>query len=153
MYRLSYTFAILCASFLTNAQTSQKRQVIAVIDTFFEGMKNGNILTLKATLESDCSLQSIALNKDSGDIEVRKESIEKFIEAISEKDPSVTYDERISSYEIKIDGPMAVAWTPYKFYINGNFSHCGVNVFSLVKRKENWRITSIMDTRRKTECL
>jgi len=28
---------------------------------------------------------------------------------------------------------MAIAWTPYTFYFNDQLSHCGVNVFSLIK--------------------
>jgi hypothetical protein len=64
----------------------------------------------------------------------------------------IKLDERILAYEIRIDGPMATAWTPYEFYVNGDFSHCGVNSFQLVKFVEGWKIVYIIDTRRKEPC-
>ncbi|QCK14320.1 hypothetical protein [Mangrovivirga cuniculi] len=63
------------------------------------------------------------------------------------------YNEVIDNLEIKIDGPLASAWVPYKFYIGEQFSHCGVNVFELVKIDGNWKISSIIDTRRQENCL
>ena len=37
------------------------------------------------------------------------------------------------------EGNIASVWTPYDFYINGEFSHCGVDLFYLVK-EEDWKI-------------
>jgi hypothetical protein len=47
---------------------------------------------------------------------------------------------------------MATAWTPYNFYFNGKFSHCGVNNFVLVKQDNGWKIQYIIDTRRRQGC-
>jgi hypothetical protein len=47
---------------------------------------------------------------------------------------------------------MATAWTPYKFYLDKTFSHCGVNAFQLFKSENGWKIISILDTRRKEPC-
>jgi hypothetical protein len=57
------------------------------------------------------------------------------------------------SYDIKIDDNMAIAWTPYEFYITDKFSHCGVNVFTLIKTEQGWKIAGIIDTRRKEKCV
>jgi hypothetical protein len=62
------------------------------------------------------------------------------------------FDEQILSFEIRIDGQMATAWTPYKFYLDKTFSHCGVNAFQLFKSENGWKIISILDTRRKEPC-
>lgn len=59
------------------------------------------------------------------------------------------FEERILSYNIQVDGTMAHAWTPYEFYINGKFSHKGVNAFTLFKTAEGWKIVHLIDTRRK----
>ncbi|MDP5138985.1 MAG: hypothetical protein NWP83_00775, partial [Spirosomaceae bacterium] len=61
-------------------------------------------------------------------------------------------DERLSGYDIKIDGDMATVWTPYSFFVNNNVSHCGVNAFTLIRQNDSWKILSITDTRRKTDC-
>jgi hypothetical protein len=71
---------------------------------------------------------------------------------ISTTPEGTNLDERILDYQIKIDGALASAWTPYNFYVNGNFSHCGVNSFQLVKMDDVWKIVYIIDTRRKEPC-
>jgi hypothetical protein len=67
--------------------------------------------------------------------------------------PKGAADERISFETIRIDGPLAIVWTPYKFYFNGQFSHCGVNSFHLVRLNGSWKIHFLIDTRRKEPCL
>jgi len=65
----------------------------------------------------------------------------------------IVWDERIMSYEIKVDADMATAWTEYAFYAGEKFSHCGVNAFQFFKDDEKgWLITQIIDTRRKENC-
>ena len=59
------------------------------------------------------------------------------------------YEERISDYQVRIDGIMATVWTPYEFYLNDEFHHGGVNAFQLFRGEEGWKIVSISDTRRK----
>jgi hypothetical protein len=61
----------------------------------------------------------------------------------------MTFQEKLLSYTIQVDGAMAHAWTPYEFYVNGKFSHKGVNAFTLFKDKDTWKIIYIIDTRRK----
>jgi hypothetical protein len=61
-------------------------------------------------------------------------------------------DERIKIEAIKIDGDLAIAWTPYQFYYQEKFSHCGVNTFTLVRQKGEWKINYLIDTRRKDNC-
>jgi hypothetical protein len=53
--------------------------------------------------------------------------------------------------EVRVDGDLAVAWTPYAFLRDGVLSHIGMNVLSLVKlcqgeRKGEWVIGWISDT-------
>jgi hypothetical protein len=39
----------------------------------------------------------------------------------------------------------------YAFYLDDQFSHCGVNAFQLVRMEAGWQIIQITDTRRR-EC-
>jgi hypothetical protein len=41
---------------------------------------------------------------------------------------------------------IAVVWTPYEFQVNGKFSHCGVDAFSLVRIDGRWKIAGIVYT-------
>lgn len=47
---------------------------------------------------------------------------------------------------------MAMAWIPYDFHVNGEFSHCGVDIFSLIKIENDWKFISASYTVEKTEC-
>ncbi|MFN2330204.1 MAG: nuclear transport factor 2 family protein, partial [Chromatocurvus sp.] len=77
-------------------------------------------------------------------------TVEGFLERVGNS-PAVL-DEQISGMEIRIDGHMANAWTPYTFYVDGDFSHCGVNSFQLINTDGGWNIVHIIDTRRKEGC-
>ena len=54
--------------------------------------------------------------------------------------------ERIWDPEVKIRGPIANVWTPYDFWIDGKFSHCGIDSFDLIKVDGQWKISGIMYT-------
>jgi hypothetical protein len=45
--------------------------------------------------------------------------------------------------EVRVAGPVAVVWYPYDLYIDGKWSHCGVDIFTLIKRANGWRITTV----------
>jgi hypothetical protein len=96
-------------------------------------------------------LQTIS-KKNDGNNEVRTDAFEQFLRSIISIPDSVGFREEILNYQIKIDGPMANAWTPYKFWLNETFSHCGVNSFQLAKGRDGWKIIYLIDTRRKEEC-
>jgi hypothetical protein len=83
---------------------------------------------------------------------VGSNSVADFVKRIANTPAGTVLDERILAYQIQVDGSMASAWTPYKFYVNDTFSHCGVNSFQLVKLAEGWKIVYIIDTRRKEPC-
>ncbi len=131
-----------------NAQTAED-SVKAVINKMFTAMKNSDGVMLKSTFSDSIVFQTIAGSKE-GTV-VKMESPAGFIEQISKSAPG-SLDERISFETVKIDGPLAIAWTPYSFYYNGKFSHCGVNSFQLVRFNGIWKIQYIIDTRRKTDC-
>ncbi|MBT8322548.1 MAG: nuclear transport factor 2 family protein, partial [Eudoraea sp.] len=76
----------------------------------------------------------------------------RLVEAIVSIPDTVKFEERIHSYQISIDGPMANAWTPYEFWLNDQFSHCGVNSFQLINDGSSWKIIYLIDTRRREDC-
>jgi hypothetical protein len=133
-----------------NAQSAED-SVKAAINKMFTAMKNADAVSLKNSFADSIILQTIILNKE-GVTEVRNETTAEFIDFVGKQSPGAA-DERISFETIKIDGPLAIAWTPYNFYFNGKFSHCGVNSFQLVRFNGEWKIQYIIDTRRKQGCV
>lgn len=132
------------------AQSTDETAVRAAIDQMFTGMRKSDTTLVKSVFAPAASLQSVAKNKE-GAVSVRQESIPGFITSIG-KQTAGDLDERLTGYEIKVDAELAIAWTPYTFYYKGQKSHCGVNVFTLVKINGSWKIQSIIDTRRRDGC-
>jgi hypothetical protein len=82
------------------------------------------------------------------------------IYAASRRDPRVTYRMRTAAAyrttpqtgsfvergwdpEVRIAGLIAVVWVPYDIYVNGQWSHCGVDVFTMVRVGSSWRIANL----------
>ena len=51
--------------------------------------------------------------------------------------------ERIWDPVVTIQGEVAAVQAPYDFHSNGQFSHCGKEVFNLLKTADGWKISSI----------
>ena len=129
---------------------SAEDSVKAVVNQLFAAMKGANAAMLKETFADSAVLQTIRRKQD-GTFFVQDEKVSDFVEQIG-KAKKDSLDERITFETVKIDGPLAIAWTPYKFYYAGNFSHCGVNSFQLVRINGRWKIQFLIDTRRRQGC-
>ncbi len=141
------TFQVFSA--IAKAQSAED-SVKATVNALFSGMKNADADLFKSAFSDSAIMQTITRNREGKTI-VANESISDFADFVSKlkKDSA---DERIRFETIKIDGPLAIAWTPYNFYHNGQFSHCGVNSFHLVRFNNVWKIQYLIDTRRRQGC-
>ncbi|MBI5372303.1 MAG: nuclear transport factor 2 family protein [Sphingobacteriales bacterium] len=140
---------VLICGISTKAQTTED-SVKAVVNTLFTGMKNADAALLRTCFADSMVLQTIVRGKE-GSVKVITENPAEFIDFASRQKAGAA-DERIRFETIKIDGPLALVWTPYEFYYNGQFSHCGVNSFHLVRFSNGWKIQFLIDTRRKVGC-
>lgn len=129
---------------------SAEDSVKAIVNQLFEGMKTANATLVKGAFADSAVLQTIARSREGKTI-IRNEEVSAFADFVGKQKQGAA-DERIQFETIKIDGPLAIVWTPYKFYYNGQFSHCGVNSFQLVRFNGQWKIQYLIDTRRKDQC-
>ena len=136
---------------LNAAAQSTEDSVKSVVNNMFAAMKNADSVGLKNVFSEWAVLQTISRTKE-GATAVRTENINDFASFVG-KSTKGDADERITFGAIHIDGALASVWTPYQFYYKGNFSHCGVNSFQLVRINGVWKVQYIIDTRRKTDCL
>jgi hypothetical protein len=58
--------------------------------------------------------------------------------------PGGKYVERGFKPEVRVSGPVAMIWLPYDFYLDGKWSHCGVDAFTLIKSQAGWRIATVV---------
>ena len=149
MRRIFLLCLLLTAGFVSFSQSAED-SVKAAVNQLFTAMKTSDSALLISSFTENGLLQTITKGKDG--LLAKNESVSSFAASIR-KAPKGSLDERISFDMVKIDGPLASVWTPYSFYYNGVFSHCGVNSFQLLRTGEGWKIQYIIDTRRKTGCL
>ncbi|WP_221389873.1 nuclear transport factor 2 family protein [Dyadobacter sp. NIV53] len=150
-----FTILVLTLIFNLSHQTllaqKQDSKIRAVVDKLFDGMKAGDSAMIRSVFMNDNAFSTISKNsRDS--VTVRSDgNADGFIKAVGTPHNEI-WDERIYNVKISVDGPMAIVWAPYKFYRGETFSHCGVNVFTMIETTTGWKIREITDTRRKTDC-
>jgi len=133
----------------SNAQNATD-SVKATINQLLESMIEANGSKLKNCFTDSAFLQTVTQDKDGRDI-VKNDNVAAFVKTINSIKKGVI-DEQIVFGVVKVDGPLAIVWAPYKFFSNGVYSHCGVNSFQLVRLNGQWKIQYLIDTRRKGNC-
>jgi len=126
-------------------------EIRKIVDKLFEGMKSGDSAMVRSVFLPENSFTSISKNSQDSVIVRNEGNANGFIKAVGTPHAEI-WDEQIYDVNIKTDGPMAIVWAPYKFYRGKTFSHCGVNVFTLIETAKGWKIKEITDTRRKADC-
>ena len=66
---------------------------------------------------------------------------ESFLEGIGEDSRALL--ERIWDPVVEVSGRVAMVWAPYDFHLNGEFSHCGIDVLTFLRLEDGWKVTSI----------
>lgn len=139
-----------------NAMNETK--VKATVQALFDAMRSADSTRLRTLFTDNAQLKTIQALPSTASVQaklqvsvLKEESVEAFIRAVGAPRKEV-WDERIFDVEVRIDGALAMVWTKYEFYIDTTFSHCGVNLFQLIKQSDDWKIFSVTDTRRKSPC-
>jgi len=152
---LPFCTVLTCLSRPVEAQTSQpvpstqttEDSVKTAVNRLFSAMKNADGDELKASFTDSAILQTIYTDKD-GKTGVHNYPVADFAATVSRL-PNGSADERIQFDIVKVDGPLAIVWAPYRFYYNGKLTHCGIDSFQLMRVGGVWKILYIVDTRRK----
>ena len=131
-------------AFAQSASDSVKQ----VVMDFFSAMKRSDTVGMSAVLSPTVHLEATQSRPDAIPAPIQ-ESVTNFLSAVA-RTPAGALDERIQFQSVQVDGPLASVWTPYEFYFNGRYSHCGVNSFQLVRVNDKWLIQYLIDTRRRT---
>lgn len=61
-------------------------------------------------------------------------------------------EERLLSSSVSVHGPIAVVLQSYRYEVEGQFSHCGNQIISLVRSNSVWRIASMVWTIERSHC-
>lgn len=142
---LSFSISVTAQDSFTEADAK------GLIDTFFEGFHKGDTLMMQSVLAENVVLQSASVSREGKDI-LSVTPMSGFLKSIGSRPADQVWDEKLLGYQVQMDGNLAHVWTPYEFWYNGKFSHCGANAFTLAKLEEGWKIIHLIDSRRRDDC-
>ena len=125
-----------------DASPEEKAAVLDAVDRVLQAMAAGDVPTYSNLLTPDGMTYSQRLI--DGLWSLRRRSNQEDINLIASEKQSIA--ERYWQPTVLIRGPMAVVWAPYEFRKDGKVSHCGVDVFEMLKIDGRWIMGNAMWT-------
>ena len=153
--RSIFIFCVLSSLFVNRSDAQVEdvdiTSVRQVIHTMFEGMRLGDSAMVSQVFYPKAQFFS-AFMTPQGESKLNQGSVQDWLNAIGTPHEQV-WNEEWWDPSIKVDGNFAHAWTPYAFYVDDTFSHCGVDSFHFVKDDQgSWKVFHATDTHRKANC-
>ena len=151
MGKFLYSFGIACVVFLMAGHDAYAQApdstITAAIDDFFEAMRTGDTATLARILPAEARMESVT--EQEGRVEVAGGDRDRFLATVAQLSGRI--NEEVDDFRIQQDGPLAMAWMSYRFFLDGEAHHCGTNLMVLKQIGEQWQVHYVIDTRK--ECL
>lgn len=139
-----YLLLMLCPV-LVMAQQDQKKNeeaVRAVINAFFEILDSKDTAKYSTLVLPEGQIWRLKMANEGVKTDVRTFAKDKLNLASMKS----TIQERALAWDIQIHDHIAMAWVPYTLDVDHQFSHCGIDVFTLMLTDEGWRIVSLAYT-------
>lgn len=127
---------------------TEKERVLMVVDQFLQVLESGDTALAKEILVENGS--NFSMREEGDGFKIRYTPYDSLIKSLPKTKGK--YKEVLKKPKVMLYKSMAVVWAPYRFYIDGEFSHCGMDSFSLIKDGEKWKIVSIIYTVEKRTC-
>lgn len=127
-----------------------KKEVLKVVQTLFDAMNEADSAKAASVFLADGHSFRVQGLTDKN-VNVSQSPHQSFISRVgSWKSGSIL--ERMWDATVMIEDRIAMVWTPYDLYVNGNFSHCGIDLFSMIKTEKGWKIADITYTVKQQGC-
>ena len=117
-------------------QPAERDVILKTVQAFFDTMTARDVDGARRVLQPQGRFHAMSM-KD-GKPDVRSFSNEEYFADLQAS--TRTMQERIWNPEVRINGLIASFTAPYDFWIDGKLSHCGVDVFDLIKTEDGWKI-------------
>lgn len=132
------------------AQTNHndKQAVLEIVNKFFVALEKKDTSLYKSIAFTNSQIWVSRNKADSVKTEMRYIS-DDIAHLPSMKE---VIEERALKTEINLHGNIAVVWAPYTLSFGGKFSHCGIDIFTLLKTNDGWKIVSCVYSVEPTGC-
>lgn len=112
--------------------------VLALTDSALAMISRNDFAALATMMLPEA--MTFATREASGSVAIRASTRAEMAAVTS----TVKFLERGYRGEAKVDGRIAMVWLPYDFHRDGKWSHCGVDIFTLIKCNDGWKIASLV---------
>lgn len=124
-------------------QSGEETAVLAAMDRFMVAISAKDLEAMGA-IQTPEGMTYRAAATDGGAMDIVARPNSYWVDPA--RDDGRSYRERYWSPTVMIRGDIAVVWAPYEFWLDGETSHCGVDVFDFVKLDGVWRVSNSMWT-------
>lgn len=127
---------------------SEESVVIETVQRFFDAMAARDTSAMRAVILPEGRIFSI--REEGAQVVVGGSTQAEFLERLADTEDDLL--ERMWDPQVFIHDRIAMLWTRYDFQRNGEFSHCGVDSFSLLETSDGWKIAGIIYTVERRGC-
>lgn len=120
--------------------TPTQRAVLAVVDSAMTFIQSGEMIRLSDVMTPEAQIYATSARDGAPTYRMRTAPQQR---ATGSRAPII---ERGYDAEVRVAGTMAVVWMPYDLYVDRKWSHCGVDVFTLMQDGSAWRIVNLSYT-------
>jgi len=121
---------------------------LGAVETFFDAMSENDWQRASTVMIGDAVLYGYRIQ--DGQVWLGRLTVDEYLETWADRDDRLL--ERIWDVKVLEDDRLATVWTPYDFFLNGEFHHCGTNSFSLIRDESGWRIAGVVYSILTDEC-
>lgn len=133
------------------AYAADSTAVIEVIKTVLEAMRVRDTVELRRRLHPSMPMRVMMWR--GNDPIISSDSASGWITGVGTAPATMVLDERIGAPStIQVDGNLANVWTYYEFRRTEEFSHCGVDQFTLGRTDTGWKVLFLSYSVRRTGC-
>lgn len=130
------------------AADGEEAAILAQVQRFFDGLGSQDAAAMEAALLPDAMLTAQRFQAD-GKIVLSRRPGRAFVDGVKGQ---AGLNERMWDPVVMRRGPIAMVWAPYEFQLAGKTTHCGVDVFDMVKVDGTWKIAHLMWTQEPQGC-
>ena len=116
--------------------TDQRAAAIAVADSALAAITRGDAVALTDLMVPEAILYPTSTREGATTYRVRTRAEQRNM-------PIRAVVERGFRPEAMVSGGVAMVWMPYDLYVDGAWSHCGADVFTMVRTGGAWKITAM----------
>lgn len=118
-----------------------------VVDDFFDSINSGD-----GELLAGLELEGAQILNIRIDAAGEREFVQRSWFDANNFSADSQLSERYWDEQLLISDELAVFWAPYDFHIDGEFSHCGIDVLNLIRVDGQWKIGHAMWTVQRSGC-